>query len=290
MKIALDWTPNPLHTGLFVAKHRGWLELECISPSTDGYAVMPAEKLLCGEVDFCIGPPEGLIDHHQTVTAPQLLAVAPLLRGNTSAFVAGPRSGIRRVADWAGKRYAALELPFEGDLLTAMTEKAGENGPDVFAPAKLDTWKMLLAGETDLTWVFLPVEGAEAAYEKVPLTIFRPQDCGIPYPPCPIIHTSRQFARAEPEGVPHFLQMAAKGYGFAVDHPAEAARIMSRYAEEAADLRKLDYIQRTVNPYYYLTVGVAGYPLTALAQYVEWLENRGLLAKELDAANMIWRK
>ncbi|MBD0257895.1 MAG: hypothetical protein ICV83_19445, partial [Cytophagales bacterium] len=57
MKIALDWTPNAMHTGLFVAVHKGWLNLTLFSPSADGYAVMPAERLLRGEVDFCIGPP-----------------------------------------------------------------------------------------------------------------------------------------------------------------------------------------------------------------------------------------
>jgi hypothetical protein len=34
----------------------------------------------------------------------------------------------------------------------------------VFAPAKLDTWKMLLAGETDLTWIFCRLKAPEAAY------------------------------------------------------------------------------------------------------------------------------
>jgi NitT/TauT family transport system substrate-binding protein len=290
MKIALDWTPNPMHTGLFVAKHKGWLDLECISPSADGYAVMPTEKLLRGEVDLCIGPPEGLIEHHGTARTPQLLAVAPILRENTSAFAAGPASGIRTVADWTGKRYAALELPFEKGLLTAITEGSGENGPAVFVPAKLDTWKMLLAGETDLTWVFLPIEGAEAAYEGVPLTVFRPEAFGIPYPPCPVIHTRREFAGAAPGAIGHFLKAAARGYRFAAGYPEEAAQILARYLEEPIPPRKLEYIQRAVNPYYYLAEGPSAYPPAALAAYVDWLWQRGLLERPPDARTMIWRQ
>ncbi len=289
MKIALDWTPNPMHTGLFVAQHKGWLDLECVSPSADGYAVMPTEKLLRGDVDFCIGPPEGLIEHHRAVQMPQLLAVAPILQENTSAFVAGPASGIRTVGDWPGKRYAALELPFEKGLLTAVTEGSGENGPTVFAPAKLDTWKMLLAGETDLTWIFLPVEGAEAAYEGIPLTVFRPEAFGIPYPPCPMIHTRRTFAQAEPGAVGHFLEGATRGYRFAADYPEEAAQILARYLEEPVPPGKLNYIQRAVNPYYYLTGGPLTYPPAALAAYVNWLWQRGLLEKPLDAGAMVWQ-
>ena len=290
MKIALDWTPNPMHTGLFVARHKGWLNLECISPSADGYAVMPTEKLLRGEADLCIGPPEGLIEHHCTARTPQLLAVAPILRENTSAFVAGPASGIRTVADWAGKRYAALELPFEKGLLTAVTEGSGENGPEVFAPAKLDTWKMLLAGETELTWIFLPIEGAEAAYEGVPLTVFRPEEFGIPYPPCPVIHTNRAFMRAEPGAIGHFLKEAARGYRFAAECPEEAAQILARYVEEPIPPRKLDYIQRAVNPYYYLAGGPFAYPSASLAAYVDWLWQRGLLERQPDAGTMIWQQ
>jgi ABC-type nitrate/sulfonate/bicarbonate transport system substrate-binding protein len=289
MKIALDWTPNPMHTGLFVARHKGWLDLECVSPSADGYAVMPTEKLLRGDVDFCIGPPEGLIEHYLAEQTPQLLAVAPILRENTSAFVAGPASGIRSVGDWPGKRYAALELPFEKGLLTAITEGSGENGPEVFAPAKLDTWKMLLAGETDLTWIFLPVEGAEAAYEGIPLTVFQPEAFGIPYPPCPVIHTSRAFVRAEPGAIGHFLEGASRGYRFAADYPEEAAQLLARYLEESVPPRKLAYIQRAVNPYYYLTAGPLTYPPAALAAYVDWLWQRGLLKKQLNAESMIWQ-
>jgi NitT/TauT family transport system substrate-binding protein len=290
MKIALDWTPNPMHTGLFVAKHKGWLDLECVSPSADGYAVMPTDKLLRGEVDLCIGPPEGLIEHHCTARTPQLLAVAPILRENTSAFVAGPASGIRTVADWAGKRYAALELPFEKGLLTAITERSGENGPEVFAPAKLDTWKLLLTGETDLTWIFLPIEGAEAAYERVPLTVFRPEEFCVPYPPCPVIHTNSGFARAEPGAISYFLEEAARGYRFAAEYPEEAAQILSQYVEEPIPPLKLDYIQRAVNPYYYLAGGPSVYPPAALAAYVDWLWQRGLLERQPDAGTMIWQQ
>jgi ABC-type nitrate/sulfonate/bicarbonate transport system substrate-binding protein len=279
-----------MHTGLFVAKHKGWLELMCISPSTDGYAVMPSSKLLQGEVHFSIGPPEGLIEHHQLADRPQLLAVVPILRKNTSAFVAGSKSGIRTVAQWAGKRYAALELPYEKGLLTAVTEANGENGPDVFAPAKLDTWKMLLDGETDLTWIFLPIEGTEAAYEGIPLTVFRPEEFGIPYPPCPVIQTNRNFAEAEPAGVEHFLEMAVRGYRFAVDYPEEAAKILGRYMEEELHPRKLSYIQKAVSPYYYLAGWESGYPRGALAVYTDWLWSRGLLTKRLDADIMLWKQ
>ncbi len=289
MKLALDWTPNPMHTGLFVARHKGWLEIELLSPSTDNYAVMPTDKVLRGEADFCIGPPEGLIHHHLTVPDPQLLAVVPILKENTSAFAAREDSGIRTVHDWAGKRYAALDLPFEKGVLTAITERAGENPPEIFMPAKLDTWKMLLTGKTDLTWIFTPIEGAEAAFDGQRLTLFRPEAYGIPYPPCPVIQTSQELAESDSQAIQSLLSEAVRGYRFAVDYPQEAVRILSHYLEEEPHLRKLNYIQKAINPYYYLTEDRAvQYPAGALATYINWLWEKGLLHKKPAIDGMLW--
>jgi hypothetical protein len=96
MKIALDWTPNPMHTGLFGAKHKGWLDLECVSPSADGYAVMPTEKLLRGDVDFCIGRRK---DSSNTTCAVQTAATA-----GRSADPAGET--LRR--SWPGRHRASV--------------------------------------------------------------------------------------------------------------------------------------------------------------------------------------
>ncbi len=289
IRIALDWTPNPMHTGIFVAKHKGWLDIQCISPSVDNYAVMPTDKVLRGEADFCIGPPEGLIHHHVTQPNPQLLAVTPILRENTSAFVALPSSGIDSIHDWPGRRYAALELPFEKDLLTAMTEKAGENPPEIFTPAKLDTWKMLLSGETDLTWVFLPVEGAEARFKGIDLTIFRPEAQGIPYPPCPVIQTSCNLAATEPESITHFVETIASGYRFAVDFPEEAADILWEYTEDPAEKSLLLHVQQAINFYYFLTEKKY-YPPDHLEAFVDWLHLRGVLAQRPDVTAMLFSR
>jgi ABC-type nitrate/sulfonate/bicarbonate transport system substrate-binding protein len=277
-----------MHTGLFVAKHKGWLKIEFLSPSATNYAEMPTDKVLRGEADFCIGPPEGLIHHHLTSPDPQLLALVPILKENTSAFAAREDSGIRTVHDWAGKRYAALDLPYEKGMLTAITERAGENPPEIFVPARLDTWKMLLTGKTDLTWIFTPVEGAEAEFDGQRLVLFRPEEYGIPYPPCPVIQTSRGLADNDPQAIRHLLREASRGYRFAMDYPEEAVGILSDYVEEEPHLPKLNYIQKAVNPYYYLTHHGVQYPAGALATYINWLRERGLLHKMPDIEGMVW--
>jgi len=56
VKVALDWTPNTIHSGLFLAKETGiyekhGLQVELLSPGPD-YDKTPARRLQDGEVDL----------------------------------------------------------------------------------------------------------------------------------------------------------------------------------------------------------------------------------------------
>jgi hypothetical protein len=37
-----------MHSGLYIAKAKGWLDIDFISPSVDDYSVMPSEKVVSG--------------------------------------------------------------------------------------------------------------------------------------------------------------------------------------------------------------------------------------------------
>jgi ABC-type nitrate/sulfonate/bicarbonate transport system substrate-binding protein len=293
MKIALDWTPNVMHAGLFVAKAKGWLDVDFISPAVDDYSVSPSEKVLSGMVDFGIGSPETVINHHLTESSPQLLIVSPLLQQNTSAFVALKEKNIRQISDWAGKTYAELGIPLEPQLLERMVRNAGPGAHlHVTTPLKLDTWRLLLAGETDLTWIFLPVEGAEAEYKGIELELFRPEDYGIPYPHCPLIFTSRNLAEADVDAVVNFRRVAERGYQYAVDYPEEAVQCLRRYSELSwiEDMRMLLHQQRSVNPCYLNEHGLWGQVNEwQLNNYLRWLHAEGIIAGEMDVHQLYYR-
>jgi hypothetical protein len=56
IKVALDWTPNTIHSGLFVAKSNGLyqsrdLDVQLLSPDAK-YSKTPAKRLEDGEVDL----------------------------------------------------------------------------------------------------------------------------------------------------------------------------------------------------------------------------------------------
>lgn len=292
MKIALDWTPNVMHAGLFLAKAKGWLEADFISPVLDDYMIMPSEKVLTGMADFCIGPPETVISHHLTYKNPQLLIVAPILQSNTSAIVARKDRNIQSISDWDGKSYAALDIPFEKELLHFILQKSGNGGIlHTTNPLKLDTWKLLQNGEADLTWIFMPVEGAEAQYKELDLQVFKLEEFGIPYPPCPLIQTSRNLAEADPGAIEHLLEAAQRGYQYAIDYPEEAVTYLRQQSELnwIEDVRLLLHCQKAIAPFYLNIHGQWGKmnfaPLTA---YVRWLHSENIISREIDSHSLFY--
>lgn len=293
MKIALDWTPNVMHTGLFVAKSKGWLDLEFISPAVDEYTVMPSDKVVSNLVDFSIGPPESLISHHLESEHPQLLALAPILYHNTSALVALRERNIDSAKKWAGKTYAALGISFEQELILEMSGKAANEAQlHVTRPMKLNTWTMLMNGETDLTWIFSPVEGAEAAYKGIELSIFKLEDFGIPYPACPLIKTSRNLAEADPKAIESFLKEARRGYRYAVDYPEEAVSILRKNSENnfIEDPRLLLHCQKEINKHFLNNDKQWGMlPEQSIQKYINWLYDKNIINRQLSADSMLYQ-
>lgn len=292
MKIALDWTPNVMHSGLYIAKGKGWIDLEFISPSVDDYAVMPSEKVISGEAEFSIGPPESLIHHHLENEQTQLLTLGPILHKNTSVFAALEKKNIRTLRDWSGKTYAALGIAYEEALVQQILQQGGNIPMHFSHPLKLDTWKMLQAGETDLTWIFLPVEGAEATYKDIGLTIFRPEDFGIPYPACPLIYTSRNFAEAVPDAVIQFMKAVQKGYQYAVDYPEEAVMYLRKGSENnwIEDGRLLLHCQKAINPFFLDKDKKWGrLQETSLSAYVNWLFDNQIITRKPDVEKMVYK-
>jgi hypothetical protein len=82
VKIALDWTPNTNHTGLYVARAHGLfnaqgLTVEFVSPAIDQYKTTPAARLVSGECLLAITPKETVISYKVSGRYPTLWVVIP---------------------------------------------------------------------------------------------------------------------------------------------------------------------------------------------------------------------
>ncbi len=251
IKVALDWTPNAIHAGLYLAQYNGWykeagLEVEFISPEKDQYEVPPIEKLFRKQVSFAIAPSEVVIRSHQ-YGYKELVALATLLQGSPSAFGALKNSGIDSLKKFKGKTYAALELPFEKAIIHQLT---GEDSTFV-VPNKLDIYTLLFKKKVDFVWLFKNIEVVEASLKGLDLDLFSPEAAGIPYGPCTLLVSRQEFLADYSFLVKRFFEVTERAYKEVVDNPEQTAQILhTRGVEFFPDQELIRQTIKASCPYY----------------------------------------
>ncbi len=281
IKIALDWTPNAVHAGLYLAQFNGWykeagLEVELISPEKDAYEVAPIEKLFRKQVFFAIAPSEMVIRSHQ-YGYKDLVALAAILQGSPSAFGALKKSGIDSLKKLKGKRYSALELPFEKTTIDQLT--AGENS--FVIPKKLDIYKVLFEGEADFAWLFKNIEVVEARLKGLDLNLFTPEDAGIPYGPCTLMVSRQEYIADYSFLVKSFFEVTTRAYLEVVDNPEQAAEILHlRGAEFFPDKELIKQTIKASCEYYLNSKRKWGIMNEKQwTDYLSWLEEKNEIKK-----------
>mmetsp|Transcript_22254 Transcript_22254/g.58094 ORF Transcript_22254/g.58094 Transcript_22254/m.58094 type:complete len:364 (+) Transcript_22254:755-1846(+) len=309
LTVALDWTPNTNHTGLYLAKAKGWfadasLDVRLRSPAefagsyispeaaeneaAGGNADFPTPCGLVakGEADFAINSPEGCIGWNTSPPGsarPKLTAVAALLQTQTSAIVTLASSGIDRPAKLDGKVYASYAARYEGRIVQKLVQADGGGGEYVEVPHPfLQVWDLLKDGDADATWVFMGWEGVEARLRGVELNAFYLQDYGIPYGYAPVLMAHPELLSDEPAVTTAFLRAAARGYEYAAANPTEAAELLiaGAKAENGVELEPelVHASQKELGPAYLDVDGKWGRMAEARwSEYLDWLSDAGLL-------------
>ena len=254
MKIdfALDWTPNTLHAGYFVAEAEGYfrdeqLDVEFITPEDDNYATTPAKKLANQQVHVAVAPSESVISFNTLPTRVPLVAVAAVLQEDVSAIVTRSDSGITRPAQLDGKTFASYHARFEDDIVRRLVQADGGQGNfTVSNPDKLEMWRTVAEGTADATWIFLPWEGPKARHEaNVTFNAFSMRDYGIPYGYSPLLITHEAFIEQERDTLQMFLRAVEKGWHFVYDRPDRAAEILHMHISHP-DFQNLDMVKESI--------------------------------------------
>jgi ABC-type nitrate/sulfonate/bicarbonate transport system substrate-binding protein len=286
--VMLDWAPNTNHTGLYVALDRGWyreqgLEVEIIQPGQGG---TPVQLVATDKADLCISFQEEVTNARATDIP--VVSIAAIIQHNTSALISLKEKGITRPRDLEGKRYGAFGLPIEEQVLSALMECDGAD------PSRLefvnigssDPLTAIEQGDVDVVWIFEGWEGIEAGRRGLSVNLLRLSD----WPNClpdyytPVLVTSESTISKRPDLVRRFLAATARGYRYAIEHPAEAAEILIRYAPEA-DPELIRQSQAWLSPRYQADAPRWGEQKQSVWQaYADWMSERGLLPRPIDAA------
>lgn len=285
LKVALDWTPNTNHTGLYTAKDLGYyaeegLDVEIVQPGAAGADTM----VTSGEAAFGIGAQESLtLARLQGVP---LVSIAAIIQHNTSGFAAPVDRNIKSPKDFEGKTYGGWGSPAEEAAMKAIMDPKGGDvkkvkivnigEADYFTAVKRDI---------DFAWIFYAWTGVEAELRGEPLDMLYLKD----YAPqldyyTPILTTSEKQISDNPELVKAFLKATSKGYQYAIDNPEDAAAILTKAVPDL-DAKLVLASQKWLSPKYTDDASRWGEQKAEVWQnYADWMYGLKLLDQPLDAS------
>lgn len=234
LRLALDWRPNALHSGIFWAQKQGWydslnLYLDWFSPEVDDYQKKPIWRLQDQEVDLAIGPSEHIMRYGAAGdTAPEkaVQSIGSILQESRSAFVTKPGSGLRRPADLDGRRYGGYHTPLEEAILRSMIQHDGGKGDfQTVNPPRLSVWDAFQRDSVAVCWVFLHWEAIQwQQAEPAPLNAFIPNDYGVPYGYSSVFFAPRKPSARQESLYRRFLEATSRGYTTVAQQPRQVAR------------------------------------------------------------------
>lgn len=289
VKVALDWTPNTIHSGLFCALQKKLyqdqgLDVQLLPPDAN-YSTTPAKRLENGEVDLAICPSESCIAYNENGKM-KLQAIYAILQKDASAIVSTKHQNIK---DLEGRVYGSYNAKYEDHIVKAMVDAAGGKGEKVQtkgSTGKLSLFEEVRKGDLDATWVFMPWEGVEAELDGIPLYAFRPEDHGVPYGYSPVI-AHNASASLSKEVLKKFTAATAKGYEYAMRDAIEAAAILAPHCRPERSQQFLVTSQERINGYYSDGGSALGYMRSGKWEaWIGWLKEKELLKKDLDAGDL----
>lgn len=284
VQLMLDWSANTNHTGLYAAKELGYYEeeglnVQIVQPGSGGTDAMVAS----GNVPFGISYQEG-VTLARTQGLP-LVSIAAIIQHNTSGFAAPKDRGIQKASDFEGKSYGGWGSPIEEAVMKSIMEIDGTDvnkvnivnigDADYFTAVKRDI---------DFAWIYYAWTGIEAQLRGEPLDMIYVKDYSeqLDYY-TPVIVTNEKLIADDPELVKAFMRATSKGYQYAIDHPEDAAALLSKAVPDL-DAELVLESQKWLSPRYQDDAPRWGEQKAEVwSGYADWMFERKLLEKELDA-------
>jgi ABC-type nitrate/sulfonate/bicarbonate transport system substrate-binding protein len=226
VSIALDWTPNTNHTGIYVAQKLGYYRAAGIDLEILPYASTAPETLVShGKADFGFSYSAG-VAFARGAGADVTSVFAVLQHTALEIGFRADRTDIKTPKDLDGKTYAGFGTPDEKPLLETVIRHAGGKG--VFRDVTLNTsaYDAVYRGKADFTLPLATWEGIQAKLVGKPLKTFKLARYGVPPEYSALIASSGKYLGAHAGLSRRFLAATTRGYRYAADHPRAAARIL----------------------------------------------------------------
>jgi putative hydroxymethylpyrimidine transport system substrate-binding protein len=223
--LLLDFSPNAVHAGIYVASSRGFDEAEGVklqirkpSASTDALKLLQG-----GRADLAI------LDIHDLGIAREkgrdLVGVMALVQRPLAAVIAQP--AIRTPKDLEGKRAGVTGLPSDSAVLRSVVQGAGGD-PDRVRETTIgfEAVKALLARRVAGATAFWNVEGVALHERRPDIREFRVDDYGAPSYPELVLTVTREALEDRPALVKAAIRALQRGYTQTQNDPESAVSTM----------------------------------------------------------------
>ena len=226
VSVALDWTPNTNHVGLYVAQAQGWYEAAGLDvrilPYTDTASVTLVAN---GVAEF--GVLSSWAFYTQRAAGADLIALFAVYQHETGHLVFNAdRDDIRTPADLDGLTYAGFGSAWDEALVTRIIREAGGEGEFETITLGTSAYDALASGRADFTLEVATWEGVNAELQGRQQRAFRYGDYGIPDQHTTLIGAREEWLEANVETARAFLGETRRGYEFAAENPEAAADIL----------------------------------------------------------------
>jgi putative hydroxymethylpyrimidine transport system substrate-binding protein len=219
--LLLDFTPNGVHAGIYVATSRGYdeaegvtLDVQAPSASTDALRLLQG-----GRADMAI------LDIHDLGLARQegadVVGVMAIVQQPLASVLAQP--DVRRPRDLEGGRAGVTGLPSDVAVLRSVV--AGDGGdPERVRTTTIgfEAVKALLAGRVDGATAFWNVEGVALRERRPGMQEFRVDDFGAPAYPELVLCVSRRALEQKRGVIEATIRALQRGYTEAQNDPESA--------------------------------------------------------------------
>jgi putative hydroxymethylpyrimidine transport system substrate-binding protein len=221
VSLTLDFTPNAVHSGIYLSHARGFDEAEGVplqihqpSSSTDS-----VKLLLSGRSDFAI------MDIHDLAIAREqgrdLVGVMALVQTPLAAVIAKP--GTKSPKDLDGGSAGVTGLPSDVAVLNSVVRGGGGDPKSVKqVTIGFTAVPALVAGKVDAVTAFWNVEGVALKAKRPGVREFRVDRYGAPSYPELVLVTSRQTLQDDPDNVAATVRTIRRGYEEALKDPEAA--------------------------------------------------------------------
>lgn len=284
VSLFLDWTPNTNHTGIYVAKEKGYykeagLNLDVLLPGE-----VSAEQLVAtnkGEFGISFQPE---VTQARAEGLP-IVSIAAIIQHNTGGYASPIEKDIKAPRDFVGKNYGAYGSNLEESMIRLVMERDGAEMKDVNT-VLLGNSDFFVATKRDVDFVniFYGWTGIEAELRDVKLNFIETRKFAKELDTyTPVIMTSEKLISEDPETVQAFIDATVKGYEFAIANPAEAADILIA-AEPDINPDLVKRSQDWLSPRYQDDAAQWGIQESERWEaFAKFLFNEGIIKKDIDA-------